>query len=334
MNHRVRVGLLACLGLAVILAAPARLRAQDFDLELVDAGKPVPNAEVLLLANAADIPLGTTDASGHLTVANRADIPRGTPVDVYEIECDGETVVVIVFPEDVALLEEECERRRRENPNCTCRRIGGFLWGDDVTIDVGTGTVSQTTAGTSSALSGLSLGATFDLRQMLNLEDVVGLVPGGSDESATSWAPGFGLNLEYKFGRMFSLGLEGGYSSMDTELRFPEGLQAGDLRYYELGGTVKVGLPDDGQRIWPYLTFGLYRTWNKADFTLGNQTEDVLHKTRRDGIGAGFDYRVHPNVDLRLEGLYSSTFEDDDADEHIRWKLGMNYRPFARINFR
>jgi hypothetical protein len=37
------------------------------------------------------------------------------------------------------------------------------------------------------------------------------------------------------------------------------------------------------------------------------------------------DLRIRPDWDLRLEGLYSSTFEDHDSDEHLRLKFGLLY---------
>lgn len=321
------LAVLACIGTTALATAQPTI-----DMNIVNNGKPAADVTVSAIINGGKQVVATTGSSGRITLdTSLLNIGKGTEVAVWIKTCEDGEVEVILVPEGE---EGGCVEQGAEvGEGCGCRRAGIILWGEGpVTIDVGTGTVSQVTTGPSSAVSGLSLGASFDLRQMFNLEDVVGLVPGGSDASATSWAPGFGLNLEYKLGRMFSLGLEGGYGSMDTELRLPEGLQIGDLRYYEFGGNLKIGPPDVGQVIWPYVIFGLYRTWNKADFTLGNQTEYSLHKTRRDGLGAGFDYRVRPNLDLRVEGLYSSTFEDDDADEHIRWKFGLNYRPFARLN--
>lgn len=306
-------------------------QAQDFDIGIVNEGKAAEGVEVLLFVNSGKVDLGTTGQDGLVRVPDRSDLAAGTPVDVYEIECDGEVVIVIVGPGEQAALEEECERRRRENPNCTCRRIGGFLWGDDVTIDVATGTVTQAVTADdigSTGIGNFTLGVAFDLRQMYNLDDVAAQGDGATDASATGWAPGFQLSAEYRFGGMLSLGIDGAYSRMETEMTFPQGRQTGDLDYYELGGSARLGPPQQGP-VWPYVVLALHRTWNHADFTLGGITDHRLHKTRRDGLGLGLDYRATPRVGFRFEGLYSTTLEDDDADEHVRWKFGLLYSPTA-----
>jgi hypothetical protein len=160
---------------------------------------------------------------------------------------------------------------------------------------------------------------------MLELDNVIEET-GGTNIDATSWAPGFQLFLDWMLWSVFSIGLEGGYSRMDTEATYAQGVQTGELDYYQVGANAKLYYP--GRTFRPYVTLGLDRTWNKGDFVLdppvGNVlTEHRVHKTRRDGIGAGFDWNPTPptNWGLRLEGRYNTTFDDQDADEHIRWKL-------------
>ena len=120
---------------------------------------------------------------------------------------------------------------------------------------------------------------------------------------------------------------------MDTEVRFPQGLQTGEIDYYPLGLNAKVG-PSTAGRFWPYGTVGWYRSWNKGDFELNGLSDHRVHKTSLVGLGAGFDYDAGPRWALRFEGLYSSTFDDPDADEHIRWKgaLPVASRPPSRTN--
>ncbi|MGH7565728.1 MAG: hypothetical protein ACREK2_02765 [Gemmatimonadota bacterium] len=325
-------GLVPALALAIGIGTA---RAQDFDIGIVNEGKPAAGVEVLLLVNSGKVELGTTVEDGLVQVPDRSDLAAGTPVDVYAIECDDEVVIVIVGPGEQAALEEECERRRRENPNCTCRRIGGFMWGDDVTIDVGTDTVTQAETADdmgSTGIGNFTLGVAFDLRQMLDLEDVAGQANGVTNASATTWAPGFQIFGEYLFLGFLAAGIEAAYSRMETETQLQLGVLTGQLDYYEIGGTAKLGPPTRGP-VWPYVIMGLYHGWNHADFEQDGLSDHRLHKTGRVGLGAGLYYWAALAWGLRFEGLYNTTFEDGDADEHIRWKLGLMFRPFSQERY-
>jgi hypothetical protein len=313
--------------LAVVALTGAARESRGQPITVTNNGQALAGAQVSAMINGIKQPLGTTNVDGQVTIDTSAlNITKGTQVTVWIKTCEDGQVQVILVPTGE---QGECaDEGDQAGERCGCRRAGVIFWGGGpVTVDVGTGTAIQVTAGAGSALSGLSVGAALDLRWMTNLEDVVGMVPGGTGASATSWAPGFELLLDWWLFGWLALGVDGSYSTMDTEIRFPEGVQTGDIRYYELGGNVKVG-PPKARRFWPYATFGLYRTWNKADFALNGETEYRLHKTRRDGLGAGIDYRPRPNMVLRFEGLYNSTFEDHDADEHIRWKFAFLFLPF------
>jgi hypothetical protein len=301
----------------VLVGATRELQAQPFTV--TDAA----GVSVSAMINGIKQPLGTTvDAAGQVTIDTSAlNIPKGTEVTVWIKTCEDGTVQVILVP---AGEEGECaEEGQQAGEDCGCRRAGVIIWGNGpVTIDVGTGRATQTGSGSGLASSRLILGVGLDYRQMLNLEDVLKEVPGGMDASATGWAPGLELLAEWQWRRTLAIGLDAGYSRMETELRFPQGLQTGEMDYYEIGLNAKLGIPTTG-RVWPYATVALHRTWNKADFEIGGLSDHRVHKTRRDGIGAGLDYYPRPAWGLRLEGLYSSTFEDNDADEHLRWKLAL-----------
>jgi hypothetical protein len=255
------------------------------------------------------------------------DFGKGQMVQAWIKDCqDGKVEVVLTR----AGSDDPCvQQGAQAGEGCRCRRIGPpFVWGGGpVTIDVGLGTATQASSAGGARWGNFSTGIALDILQMINLEDVAREAPGATGASATAWSPGLQLLAELQLLSWLVVGIGGAYATMDTDVTFPEGVQTGDIRYYELGGNVKIGPPGD-RRIRPYLTFGLFRTWNKADFTLAGESEYRLHKTRRDGFGAGLDYWATPRVGFRFEGLYSSTFEDHDADEHIRWKLGLLYRPF------
>lgn len=309
------------LAMVALIGAAHELQAQPFTV--TNNGQPMAGAQVSAMINGIKSPLGTTNASGQVTIdMNALNITKGTEVTVWIKTCEDGTTQVILVP---AGEEGECvQEGAQAGEDCGCRRAGVIIWGDGpVTIDVGSGTAAQTTmGGGATRLSYWNIGLGLDIRQMLNLEDVLQEVPGGSDASATGWAPGVQVLAEYNYRRLFAIGLDAGFSRMETELRFPAGVQTGDLDYYEAGINAKIGVPTTG-RIWPYATVALHRTWNKADFEIDGLSDHRVHKTRRDGIGAGLDYYPRPTWGLRLEGLYSSTFEDLDADEHIRWKFAL-----------
>jgi hypothetical protein len=306
----------------VALTGAAReSRAQP--ITVMDNNRPLAGAQVSAMINGIKTPLGTTNASGQITIdPNDLNITKGTTVTVWIKTCEDGTVQVIMVP---AGEEGECtEEGAQAGERCGCRRAGVIVWGNGpVTVDIGTGTVTQTTAG-GAAGNVFKFGAGLDIRYMFNMEDVLNEVPGGSNASATTWAPGFQLMGEYQIRNLFAIGIDAGFSRMETELTFPAGVQTGDLDYYEAGVNAKLGIPTKG-RVWPYVTLALHRTWNKADFEIDGLSDHRVHKTRRDGLGAGMDLRIRPDWDLRLEGLYSSTFEDHDSDEHLRLKFGLLY---------
>lgn len=197
------------------------------------------------------------------------------------------------------------------------------------TVDLRAGTVQQVVAQPeleSEPAGGFTFGGGLDLRQMLKLQDVLeeGGV-GGTGASASELAPGVHAFAEYRWWAI-SLGIEAAYSVMDTEIRFPQGLQTGDLTYFEIGGNVKVFIPLEGP-VSPYATFAILRATSEADFELEGLTESRTYEAKRDGIGAGFDYWISPEWGFRVEGLYNTTFEDSDAAEHVRWRLGVTFSP-------
>ena len=111
---------------------------------------------------------------------------------------------------------------------------------------------------------------------------------------------------------------------MDTEIRFPQGLQSGDLTYLEFGGNVKAFIPLDGP-VSPYATVAFLRAQSEGDFELEGLTEQRTYESARAGIGAGFDYRFTPLWGFRAEGLYNSAFEDSDAADHLRLRIAVTY---------
>jgi hypothetical protein len=172
---------------------------------------------------------------------------------------------------------------------------------------------------------GLVFGVGLDLRQMLKLQDVLEQVPGATGADAGTLAPGIHGFAEYAW-RALSLGFEAAYSVMTADVAFPQGIQTGDLTYREIGGNMKITLPF-GESARPYATVAILRSWSKGDFEIEGLSEERTHNTTRSGIGGGLDYWARPQWGLRLEGLYVTTFEDNDAGEHVRWRVGAMFRP-------
>jgi hypothetical protein len=172
---------------------------------------------------------------------------------------------------------------------------------------------------------GLVFGAGLDLRQMLKLQDVLEKVPGSIGADAGKLAPGIHGFAEYAW-RAISLGIEAAYSIMDTEVMFPQGIQTGDLTYREIGGNAKITLPL-AESVRPYATAAILHSSIDANFEIEGLSEERTHSTTHAGIGAGLDYWARPNWGLRLEALYIATFEDSDAAEHVRWRVGAMYSP-------
>lgn len=196
----------------------------------------------------------------------------------------------------------------------------------EYTIDLPSGTLSPVVVPKPPArgTEAFVFGGGLDVRQMLKLEDVLAEVPGATEPNATKLAPGIHGFVEYSW-RAITLGVEAAYSFMETEVTFPQGLQTGDLSYLEVGANAKVALPLGGTA-WPYGTLAILRSWSEADFEIEGLSEERTHKTTRAGIGAGYDY-WWPHWGLRLEALYSTTFEDSDGTEHIRWRIATMYSP-------
>lgn len=172
---------------------------------------------------------------------------------------------------------------------------------------------------------GVIFGGGLDVRQMLALDTVLEDVPGATETDAPQFAPGIHGFVEYAW-RAIAVGIEAAWSTMETEVTFPQGIQTGDLTFREIGGNAKVTVPV-GSSAWPYATFAILRSWSKADFQIDGLSQERKHETTRAGIGAGLDYWLRPHWGLRLEALYSTTFEDNDASEHVRWRAGAMFSP-------
>jgi hypothetical protein len=325
-----------------LVAGIGTARAQDdFDIALVSGGKPVADVEVLLLASGGKVDLGTSGGNGVVTVpADATSVPVGTPVDVYLIECDDTVVVVLVTPDEREALEEECERRRRENPDCTCRRIGAFLWGNDVTIDVASGTVISRTMEGESPIGddgfrpiqigfGLGYSRWPHLDRACNLDGVVGCELQDDRpmyDAVLEWyaRPRIGLGMEFNY----TPGLEVDHTSFETGAGFPDH-NVTDLDVLGVGflGIVRVPLGLGGRHA-VFAVFGPMWTVNLGDVRSDYGSLGLVEESRHDpglrlGARAGFDWTFGGGPWGSRFEIGGMTGEDPDIDTSwfLGWKL-------------
>jgi len=341
----------ALMAVAVASATAGAVRAQPaFDMEIVNRGKPVPDARIAFLASGGKVPLGETGSDGVVTIPmDVVDIGKGERVEVYEIECGGEIEIVFVRPEERGLLDEECEPRKEENPACECRRLGVFAWGDDVVIDLGTRTVGPrrggeeappTDRGRSGNAPPVVIGVGAGVGWYTNLEDVVDDQPNlqSSDVSDT----GFTLHGSVEFGLPgpLAIGFDGTYNQFDdfsqTFDPVPDRPSTSmiDFRSYTLG---TYGLwrfePHAGDRLGFWFGGGAEYIWNEADLVFGSDDfgAPVVEERDEDGLMGtarfGFDYYFGRRAGFRIGATYSRG-ESDGADE--RWLLGGEFLWLAK----
>ena len=173
--------------------------------------------------------------------------------------------------------------------------------------------------------SGFIVGGGIDVRQMLELGSVLEQVSVAGTPNASEIVPGFHAFAEYAW-RLISIGAEAGYTVLESEVIFPQGLQRGDLSYLEFGGSVKVRFPIDSD-LRPFAAASILGAWFDGDFDLLGLTEARTHETGRIALGGGFDWWGSPKWGVRLEAVYNTTFESDDAADNIRYGIGVLYSP-------
>lgn len=124
------IALLAMLGGARVAAA------QDLvDIQVVAAGMSVAGVEVYVLALGEPFLVGETDAEGVVAApADLVGLEPGDRLEVHQVVCAAERAVLLVPSDESA--EDECARRRDEDPTCGCGPLGGARWGGRVSVDL------------------------------------------------------------------------------------------------------------------------------------------------------------------------------------------------------
>lgn len=318
--------------LAFLLALGSEALGQD--LEILDGGKPV--ADVTLTAILDDgkaVQAGTTNASGRVSAgAGVLDFRDGQTVEVWIRDCQEGRVEIVLTREG---SEDPCvEQGAQAGEGCRCRRIGAFLWGGGpVTIDVGTGTVTQTQPGGTMAngadhsFADLQIGAMFDYTSFYQLEDTVCGRPGVVSCDTDNGVPGVGGYLDYRFGRSnFGLSLEAHYAKLDAEATTEGGdVTSFDVNSWQFQSALVYNVPLSPRAGW-YIRSGYAVMYNDADASANSQSESRSETGSRWLLGSGFHWPIGERWCARTGVDWTTGFDSDDADTNARWSLAVGYR--------
>lgn len=329
---------------ALFSAAPA-IAQGILEIELLDRGKPIPNATVSAVEVgdllSAGKPVGTTGNDGKTRVEVTAlNVPVGTRVEVWLRNCaDGKTRVVLV-PEGSS---SRCQGDQvGPEQSCECRRLGAFPWGPGrLVVDAGTGTVTRRPP--PSVLTGArggprqSLVAGAGISYFPNLEDVVRDQDGltGADVGVL----GRTLYLGYEFQPVqrlpFALGLNASCTQFGQFNQTFVGMAGGpsrswlDFRVLTVGTRVGFRPPSEG----PLGFFGFFEAMmafndldleteypGLADPVVGSRSQNGL----RIGGGVGADLSLGDRLGLRATLGYARG-KGKDADANVSFGLGFRF---------
>lgn len=315
----------------VLVGAARESSAQPFTV--TDNGQPVAGAQISAMINGIKTPLGTTNASGQITIdANDLNITKGTTVTVWIKTCEDGTVQVIMVP---AGEEGECtEEGAQAGEDCGCRRAGVIVWGDGpVTIDVGTNTLRQirteeaVTDGEDHSFADLQIGAMFDYSWFYQLEDTVCGRPGVVSCDTDNGVPGVGGYLDYQFGRTnFGVSLEAHYAKLDAESTTEDGIRTTfDVNSWQFQSALVYNVPLRPRFGW-YIRSGYALMYNEGDASSDAETENRSETGSRWLAGTGFHWPIGQNWCARTGFDLTTGFDSEDADTNGRWSLAVGYR--------
>jgi hypothetical protein len=320
--------------MTVFLAVAGEAVAQTaVDISILDRGKPVANVDVSSILDAGKVVVATTGTMGTAMVISTASgFSDGDRVEVWVKKCTDGKVEVILAPEgsDDPCADEEAQA----GEDCGCDKIGLFIWGDGpVTIDIGTGTVTQTGRGVTAvpaddhSFADLQIGGMFDYSSFYQLEDVVCDQPGVASCEADGGVAGGGVYLDYRFGRSpFGVSLEAHYAKLDVE-QTPTGAGAAtsyDVNswQFQAAGVYNVGL---SPRAAAYGRLGYAVMYNEGDASSGSQSESRSETGSRLVVGSGLHFPIGENWCSRT-GVDLTIGKSDDADTNVRWSFALGYR--------
>jgi hypothetical protein len=330
--------------LAVIWTAP--LQAQEsLDLNVLNQGKPPAQPVTISAVQGGEkTTLATTSASGTATIDfDMLNLGKGTPVGVHLVNCDGKTEIILLPPGEVS---DECDKAR-EDPNCSCRRIGVILWGETstVTVHLENGGSLEKPDETPEANRGrpdanrgpepttamrdpwrIGVGVTYGM--FPNLEDA-GCV-GTTDCEVDDSGLGGGVFLEYDLSPRLPIfvGLRGDYTSVSVRQTYAGGgTQDVDLSVYSAGLYGGVRLPLGDRVDWRFLG-GPSLLWNKGDFLRSDPPDEFSGSRSESGlrlsIGTGFDFSLGDRIGAQV-GYTFINGDEGDADQQHQVRAGISY---------
>lgn len=333
---RTKVGLAL---LTIVLIAAGEAKAQI--LEILDRGKPVTGVDVSAILDEGKLVVATTGSTGQVAISTTAtEFRDGDRVEVWVKRCEDGKVEVILVPEggDDPCVEEGAEA----GEDCGCEKIGLFIWGGGrVTIDIGTGTVTQTGTGETAMTSvqdhsfaDLQIGLMFDYSSFYQWEDVACDQTGITSCAVDGGAPGIGAYVDYRVGKSpFGLSLEAHYAKLEVSQSFSgAGLpntNTADVNswQFQAAGVYNYGIsPRTG---W-YLRGGYAFMYDEGKFTstssTGPQTEDRSESGSRFVVGTGLHFPLGRNWCTRTGVDLTTGFDEGDADTNARWSFAVGYR--------
>jgi hypothetical protein len=318
------------LALAAIVAAAGEARAQ-IDLSVLDRGKPAPQVDISAILDEGKVVVGTTSATGQVTIP-QTTFQDGERVHVWVKRCeDGEVEIILSrSADDDPCVDEDAQA----GEECGCDEIGFFLWGrGPVTIDVGTGSVTQAPAGEAApsredhSFADLQIGAMFDWNSFYQLEDTVCGRPGVVSCDTDNGVPGIGGYLDYRFGRSnFGMSLEAHYAKLDAESEGEDGDRTSfDVNSWQFQSALVYNVPLRPRFGW-YIRSGYALMYNEGDAESDSESESRSETGSRWLLGSGFHWPIGERWCARTGLDWTTGFDSDDADTNARWSFAFGYR--------
>jgi hypothetical protein len=171
-----------------------------------------------------------------------------------------------------------------------------------------------------------------EYRNFPNWKAVSGDDPAVVAHEAGSSAGGLGLNVGFRLGGIPLWAQLGGYASsgLSTNTTLANGDHIhGKINDYGVGGGVRV-MPYKATRTAMFLwAMGYYdRNDGNFDITDGSKrSENRIHSGWIGDYGIGAMYLIDPMIGVEVGISYSGSFDKKNADENLRFRLGMILNP-------
>jgi hypothetical protein len=323
--------------LAAAALAPGPLAAQ---LTINLQGAP-PSTPVSAIVGGAKQVIGQTGAGGSVVLnANAMNIGKGTRVDVKVKTQGGQSEVVLVPAGEV---DPDCQDpQRRNDPDC--RVVGYLTWGQTAAVTLSLGGAVPTMTSTAPAAvttpGKLRLGVTLDVNWYHGFSSVVGDQPDIQTATGDDTPIGGGAFLEWQpTPRPWYVGLGVRYNRHAVTQTFASGnpliptATSGRVSALFVDSYAGVQLPWKNTTI----TFagGATLSYDHLDLTSEygsvSRTENRTHTGFKANFGTGLVLPLSGGFSARFGLDYTTAFQGGDADAHLRFGGGLQYRLRARF---